>query len=568
MINHQQALDPNEKKSQSIRRTLILVLLGLQLVTIVLILFIIHISSERDMNAQISILLKNALSESKEHAQGFLEPSYRAVQISADIFSKKMINVNSVPELESYFISQLQANKEITSIYLATVRGDFYFITRNYETEKSGFMTKVIDHAKPGKASFYFRDENLNILEVHPDKDDQFRADSRPWYRKAIDKQNLVWTEPYVFYTSNQPGITIAAPFYNAEKQLLGVVGVDIELTSVSRFLADLKVYGSITVSMASKSGNFVATPSLGAEGLNLSSLKVAAADSDSFSVEKKAVSYFLKQSAASSDALSGEFLHGETSYAIRHEPFLLKDGPEWIISAYAPKSVFLSEIRSGELRNTLIAVTVLILSLLIGWILIRKTWQPFDHFFHDVVTDQLTGLFNRRFLENIGSRMYIRLLRDQHDVISVAVIDLDFFSKTNNEFGYNIGNHALVEFAEFLRKTLRPEDIITRYTGDTFVIIFPGLNNEQAMHVVDRMRANLDSWPLTVDDLLVRLSFSAGIETIDKHNCAENAAFSDFIDVARRAMDTAKQEGRDRVVSANLANYRVEPNPRAEKVV
>ena len=146
---------------------------------------------------------------------------------------------------------------------------------------------------------------------------------------------------------------------------------------------------------------------------------------------------------------------------------------------------------------------------------------------------------------------MYIRLLRDQHEVISIAVIDLDFFSKTNSEYGEVVGNKTLIAFADFLKKTLRPEDIITRYSGDTFVVIFPGLDNEKALKVVDRMRYQLDSWPLPVGDLLIRLSFSAGVETIDKNNCAEDAAFSDFIKLGQVAMREAKANGRDQVLSA-----------------
>ncbi|MGH1439346.1 MAG: sensor domain-containing diguanylate cyclase [Cellvibrionaceae bacterium] len=553
------ALDPNEKKSQSVRRGLILLLLGLQLVTISLILFITHFSSGRDIDAQISVLLQNALNESKTHTEGFLEPAYRNVQTSADVFAKGLVTTENETEIEKYFLSQLKNNTEMTGIYLATAEGSFYFVTRNQQGEQSGYMTKVIKSEKPGKASFYFRDDDLSIMEEHSDQNDQYRASERPWYKQAVDKKGLSWTEPYIFYTSKQPGITVAMPFYTDAGELSGVIGIDIELTSLSRFLAELKIYGSVSVSMVSGSGNFVATPSLSnASGIQLNSLGVDANNDANFDLEKKAVSHYLQESKPSASSFSSRFSHDDKKYAIRYEPFLLKDGPEWVISAYAPKSAFLSEIRSGENRNTIIALSILLLSLIVGWLLIRKTWQPFEHFFHDVVTDQLTGLFNRRFLENIGSRMYIRLLRDQHDVISIAVIDLDFFSKTNAEFGDAVGNDALIAFSEFLKKTLRPEDIITRYSGDTFVVIFPGLDNERAVHVVDRMRNQLDAWPLSVDDLLIRLSFSAGVETIDKTNCAEDNAFSDFIDVAKKAMKDAKQNGRDQVVSANEQDYSV----------
>ncbi len=555
------AIDPNEKKAQSVRRALVLLLVGLQLATVFLILFITHFSSNRDINAQISILIQNALNESKAHTQGFLEPAYRIAQSSAELLTKNIIDINDNQKVEAYFLSQLENNSEMTGIYMASVEGGFHFVTRDSrQFEQKGYMTKIIDAQVPGKASFFFRDESLSIIETHLDQADQYQALDRPWYKQAVAKDGLIWTEPYIFYTSNKPGITVASPYYNDSKNLAGVIGIDIELTSLSTFLAKLKVYGSISVSMVSGSGNFVATPSLSSKSLALESLDVASASEEDFTVEKKAVNHFLQHSEQDlPTSFSSKFVHEGDNYAIRYEPFLLKGGPEWVIGAYAPQNTFLSKIRAGETRNTLIALGILILSLLAGWILIKKTWRPFEHFFHDVITDQLTGLFNRRFLENVGSRMYIRLLRDQHEAISIAVIDLDYFRKTNLEFGNTTGNHVLIAFADFMKKMLRPEDIITRYSGDTFVVIFPGMENDRAIKVVDRMRKQLDAWPLSVDDLLVRLSFSAGIETIDENNRVEDAAFSDFIDVAMRAMKTAKANGRDCVVSANEKDYQLE---------
>ncbi|MGH1486757.1 MAG: sensor domain-containing diguanylate cyclase [Cellvibrionaceae bacterium] len=554
------ALDPNEKKSQSVRRGLILLLISLQIVTVVLILSITHFSTERDINDQISILLQNALNESKEHTQGFLESSYRSVLVSTDLLSKGTLDLNNIEQLEEYFLSQLKSNPEMTGAYLATPDGDFYFVTRDNQNEQSGFMTKVIKSDSPGKASFFWRYESSRVTESRLDQDDDYSAIERPWYRQAIAKESLVWTEPYIFFTSKKPGITVAAPFYDDNKVLLGVVGIDIELTQLSDFLAQLKIYGSISVFMVSGSGNFVAAPSISSDDMVLDTLNVQTTSEKNLTVEKKAVNHFLQNSSQEdTSSFFSRFSHSNENYVIRYEPFLLNEGPEWIIGAYAPKNTFLSKIRSGENRNALIALLILALSLLIGWVLIKRTWQPFERFFHDVITDQLTGLFNRRFLENVGSRMYIRLLRDQHEAISIAVIDLDYFKKINLEFGNATGNKVLIAFADFLKKTLRPEDIVTRYSGDMFVVIFPGMTNECAVNVVDRMRKQLDSWPLSVDDLLIRLTFSAGIETIDESNRIADAAFSDFIGVAKRAMRDAKASGRDVVVSANIKEYELE---------
>ena len=153
-------LEPNEKKSQSLRRGLVLSLIGLQLVTVALILFITHVSTRHDIDKQASLLLQYALNESKEHTEGFLEPSYRNVQLTADLLAQDVISLDNKSQLEHYFLNQLKNNPEMTGIYIAKPEGDFYFVSRSNKDEKIGFMTKEISANNPGKASFYWRYES------------------------------------------------------------------------------------------------------------------------------------------------------------------------------------------------------------------------------------------------------------------------------------------------------------------------------------------------------------------------------------------------------------------------
>jgi two-component system cell cycle sensor histidine kinase/response regulator CckA len=64
----------------------------------------------------------------------------------------------------------------------------------------------------------------------------------RPWYQKAVAENGIVWTDPYIFYTSQKPGITIAGPFFDPSGNLMGVVGVDIEIDQLSVFIGNLKI--------------------------------------------------------------------------------------------------------------------------------------------------------------------------------------------------------------------------------------------------------------------------------------------------------------------------------------
>lgn len=544
------ALDPNEKKAQSVRRALILLLIGLQLITALLVLSITYFSSSNNVDQQVSQTLSNALEKSRERAYHLLELPRRAVEFNQRTFTKRMLDIERYStQLESYFLAQLAINPEVTSVYFSSEIGEFYSTSRTVHKGKDGFITKIIDSDSADLAQIIYRDNQLNLLESRQDQKDTFQAPEQLWYQQAAGKGKLTWTDPYIADDSDNPVITLAAPVYDENRVLLGVTGADINLGYLLKFLSDLKLSKSISVFVFSKSGDLLLTPDT----------LITNREEKDFAIEREVIHQFITSTETeSNDAILDRVDYENQTYCLQYASLEIPGELNWIIAGYVPEKDFLTEIRLGENRNILIALLILAISLVIGWVLIRRTWQPFEKFFHDVITDQLTGLFNRRFLENIGSRMYIRMLRDQHSAITIAVIDLDEFKKINQEFGNTTGNRVLKEFANFLSQTLRPEDIITRYSGDTFVVIFPGKSNECVVSVMNRLRKKLAAWPLPIDGLLIHLTFSAGVETIDENTQIADAAFTDFIEVARQAMRKAKNKGRDRVISANLSNIHV----------
>ncbi|MFT7223224.1 MAG: diguanylate cyclase (GGDEF)-like protein [Cellvibrionaceae bacterium] len=550
------ALDPNEKKAQSLRRGLILLLMGLQLVTVLLILSITYLSTSLGIDQQLSQLLDNSLDKSRRYTQSFLEKAYSPVKLSGQLLANNVFELNeNTEQLESYFISQLEANPETTSIYFASARGGFYSVSRG---KQSGFVSQIIGS---GLDEDVDQNNSLNAVELDQDPGDGLWFQEETWYQKAVSEGNLITTNLNVVGSSISPEITVATPVYDENGNLLGVTGADVQLLSLSEFLSSLEKVESVSLFIFSDSGNMIAAPEIltNPHLSNLESSDVADSNKDVLSIERQAVALFESLAKTGNGKTAPENIrHDGQSYRLEYLPFDAQGGLKWTVGAYVLENSFLAQIRHGESRNALIALLILAVSLAIGWVLIRRTWQPFERFFHDVITDQLTNLFNRRFLENIGSKMYIRMLRNQHDVISIAVIDLDSFKKINQEFGNSVGNRVLKEFANFLTQTLSQEDIITRYSGDTFVVIFPGKNNESAISIMNRLRKKLDAWPLAIDDLLIRVTFSAGVETIDESTQIADAAFTDFIEVARKAMRNAKNKGRDRIISANLSNIQI----------
>jgi diguanylate cyclase (GGDEF)-like protein/PAS domain S-box-containing protein len=166
-------------------------------------------------------------------------------------------------------------------------------------------------------------------------------------------------------------------------------------------------------------------------------------------------------------------------------------------------------------------------------------------------IRDALTGVFNRRYMEESLVRELSRAARHQ-DPVSVAILDLDHFKRLNDAFGHSVGDELLREFGRFLAARFRADDIVCRYGGEEFVLILPASIDEAAAARIDALRSE---WGLvTVDNRSggrVSTSFSAGVAEFPKDGSKADIV----IHAADAALYRAKSEGRNRVVvSAALA--------------
>lgn len=101
--------------------------------------------------------------------------------------------------------------------------------------------------------------------------------------------------------------------------------------------------------------------------------------------------------------------------------------------------------------------------------------------------TDGLTGLMNRRTMEE-----HIGVLTERGERFAMAVADLDHFKQLNDTYGHETGDRALRQFAEVMRGATRDEDLICRWGGEEFTIVFPGLTATTAAAACERIREAL----------------------------------------------------------------------------
>ncbi len=154
--------------------------------------------------------------------------------------------------------------------------------------------------------------------------------------------------------------------------------------------------------------------------------------------------------------------------------------------------------------------------------------------------TDALTSLANRRGLfERLDGDM-ARAVRHQQP-LSIAMLDLDRFKQHNDDYGHVSGDELLQSFAELLTAAVRAQDLVSRYGGDEFCIVLPETDLTGAAVLTDRTRRVVGS-----SDRTHGVMFSVGVAQWDG---SEDATA--LIERADRALYQAKQQGRDRVISA-----------------
>jgi two-component system cell cycle response regulator len=162
-------------------------------------------------------------------------------------------------------------------------------------------------------------------------------------------------------------------------------------------------------------------------------------------------------------------------------------------------------------------------------------------------VTDPLTGLYNRRFMEGqMGPLVENAVNRSKH--ISVLALDVDFFKAVNDNHGHDVGDRVLQEVAARLRNNVRNVDLVCRVGGEEFLIILPDTDGKVAMQVAERIRKAIASKPFNAGSRSgpLTITLSIGIASIESTSDTMN----DILKRADQALYRAKREGRNRVIA------------------
>ena len=162
---------------------------------------------------------------------------------------------------------------------------------------------------------------------------------------------------------------------------------------------------------------------------------------------------------------------------------------------------------------------------------------------------DALTGLLNRgRFTECV--RHEVEVAQASGRPLSAVLIDLDDFKQINDRHGHAAGDAVLRDVARTIRQSVRTGDLAGRWGGEEFAILLPGAEAEQAVRVMQRLRAAVAAMRIDVDGTAVGCTASIGVATLREHD----NGFDGLLVRADRAMYRAKSGGKNRVMVAEAA--------------
>jgi diguanylate cyclase (GGDEF)-like protein len=159
-------------------------------------------------------------------------------------------------------------------------------------------------------------------------------------------------------------------------------------------------------------------------------------------------------------------------------------------------------------------------------------------------IHDPLTGLFNRRYMEETLEREVHRARRG-HQPMAILMMDVDGFKHQNDAFGHDAGDAVLRQIAGLFQGKLRREDIACRYGGEEFVLVLPDASLESAARRAEQLRVAVKEMRVPHNDLVLGpITISIGVAAFPDHG--ENAA--GLLKAADAALYEAKGAGRDRV--------------------
>ncbi len=365
--------------TKSLGALLVIGLAGLQFLAVLAVVFSSYLTSEQALIYHARDLLRDVGTNTMEHSKGFLSPAQGAAELAARLAQNRVVASDDPQRLEQLLFQQLQIAPQFAGVYYGSEGGDFVYVMRS-PTGPGEFRSKIIDHLDGQRRTrLIWRNDDFSVVEQRQDPEDTFEPRERPWYKKARVERTTIWTDPYIFFSSQQPGITLAAPVFKPDKSVRGVVGVDIEISMISEFLSRLNIGTNGKALIIHRNGDVIAHP-------NQDLIKTESEDGALRFADIREIDDPIARAAFGPLADSGsipvaketpsQFIYDGARYVSTMMP-VISDKLPWTIAVYAPEDDFTGAIKKNRAQNIWLAALVAAVTALVGLALADFIHRP-----------------------------------------------------------------------------------------------------------------------------------------------------------------------------------------------
>ena len=344
---------------------------GLLFMTAVPIIGYMHSRSTAALLQLADELMMRCSAAIMEKTTNYLEPAAVMAEMSAHLAEADSLSLTSPARLEAYAIAVLEAHPQLAMFNMADEHGNFLMPKKMPD---GSIATKVIRRdVDPPTVTWKYRDLQGNVTKTETATNVSYDPRVRPWYKGAAEAGGIYWTDMYILFTDQVPGITTAYPLSDSRGNTIGVFGLDMELGAISDFLRGLEMGSDGVAFVFNGKGEVVAYP-----------------DVSRIVVEKEGkLSPALCRQLGDSrvtECLAGHRKAGSSRFTFASEgvdyigavlDFPESLGKDWKIGLVVAQDDFIGTLSDTSRNTLLIALAILLGSVLVAHRLARSISQP-----------------------------------------------------------------------------------------------------------------------------------------------------------------------------------------------
>ena len=365
-------ISPIDSRREQIKRRLLRIIVPIAFVTLMMgsilgIALYSYTSNRRDALALSEDLLQSLDRRIATEVRTFLSPAAEMVRIIDSTMKEPQYWENRRALAEPLAMQMLKSIPQLSIFSFGDINGNYLMLKKMPD---QSIHTKLIQREDASvKVTWIRRNGEGQVIEREDSEGDTYDPRSRPWYIGAVSTPGVYWTDVYIFFTDKKPGITASKSFRDDKGQLLGVVGVDIELESLSQFLGRLQIGLTGRAMIIDDTGRLVAYPEVSRmmrqKGGELAAVRLNELGDP---VLDRAYNRFLIEKEGHRELL----IEGK-KYINTVSPLKSSAGKSWSILITVPADDFVGFVSLNYRKTLLLSVGVVALASLLAALLI---WQ------------------------------------------------------------------------------------------------------------------------------------------------------------------------------------------------